>query len=97
MSQYTKFVQKHGKNYRVVYGFDRPLTEYFIQVWDSADEDCPVFAVSNYCTLDPHPEAPDKFRYTNSELLPLFLEWEVPEEHIHCLVLDLPIPESVAA
>jgi hypothetical protein len=95
MSQHRIETMKKGKRYRVVYGYDRPLREYFIQAWDLESDGAPLFSVSNRFALEPHPDTPEKFDYSNGELLELYEEWGVPEEHVQLLAMDLPIPDAV--
>lgn len=100
MSRYSHNVVRDGAEYVVSYGYDRPLSEYFIHVEhanathsrESEEDDNPelLFAVSSYSTLKPHPDHPGKYKFSNSELLELFKEWGVPEKHISQLALDLP-------
>jgi len=81
MSRYTLRVIKDGKEYEVAYGYDRPLMEYFIQVFDNTmpeDEEC-ILWEGNYMT--------DK---SNSEMYRLFEKWSVPKEHLELLAMDLP-------
>lgn len=91
MSRYTHEVQvtnlKTGKpkRYTVAYGFDPPLSEYFIQVMpqypvegDDDEEQCFLW------------EGNRTTGKTNSEMLQLFMIFEVPDEHIQALAMDLP-------
>ena len=82
MSRYALLVKKDKKIYSVAYGYDRPLLEYFIQVFDTsiADEDssCILWKGSYMSNL------------SNSKMLELFEQWNVPEEHLQMVALDLP-------
>lgn len=90
MSRYTLNHQhpQYGP-VNVAYGFDQPLGEYFIIVEREPDED-PLFAVASYNTTFPHPSHPAKLNYSNWELLDLFKEFGVPEEHCDSLGMDIP-------
>lgn len=83
MSRYNK---QHDGNI-VSWGYDHALG-YFIDEYTSEDE--PVFDISSYCVLVPHPDYPHKMSYSRAELLALFQEYDIPQEHIDLLVLDLP-------
>lgn len=72
----------------VTYGFDHLLTEFFIIIEQDENAD-PVFAVASYNTTFPHPDQPGKIKYSNHELLPLFKEFGVCDEHCDKLALDL--------
>lgn len=80
MSRYSFKTTIDDKQYEVAYGFDRQLSEYFIQVFDySKEEDmeCIVWEGS-YMT-----------NKSNGEMLKLYKKWNVPEEHIEMVALDL--------
>jgi hypothetical protein len=85
MSRYTKVLEDGTY---VAYGYDEPLQEYFIQLFDS-EEEC-LFSIANYNTLLEHPDAPHKVRYSNSELLEVFQKYNLPVNHIIMLASDLP-------
>jgi hypothetical protein len=87
MSRYSfKIVKSSGKHYQVAYGFDRPMQEYFLQVFDldKPDEDdkddvqCIIW------------EGNRMTGKSNSEMLELFELWGVPQKHIEQVALDLP-------
>lgn len=93
MSRHTHVLIKGSKRYEVVCGFDRPLHEYFIQVWDienPSDDDTPVFSVASYNTMKPHPDTPEKVRYSNSEILSLMEEWGCSFDYRRAVAMDLP-------
>lgn len=96
------FTHQRFGNVTVAYGFDRPMQEYFLtvekaepdqsqnqDVIPTRDEDV-IFAVSSHFSLNPHPDAPGKLSYSNSELFDLFEEFGVNEEHKAALALDVP-------
>ncbi len=93
MSRFTTEIEDGKKT--LVWGFDRPMSEYFIQLIDNVteeDEDV-VFAISNVFTLTPHPEHLDKERWSTGELVELLQKDfanKVPQEHIDHMLLDLP-------
>lgn len=94
MSRYSKIIEKDGKKTEVVWGYDPPLQEYFLQEFNpnAADdeEDC-IFSISSISTLEFHPRFPGKFRYKNSEILELMSEYDViPDEHKQAVAMDLP-------
>jgi hypothetical protein len=93
MSRY-RFVnttKEPGKRYEVAYGFDRPMQEYFLQVFDlnvpeagnnNDDDDDDV-----HCIVWEGNRMTGK---SNSEMLELFELWGVPETHLQQVALDLP-------
>jgi len=85
MSRFTCKTIKDGKEYEIAYGFDRPLGEYFIQVYDPSkneeeNEDGLIVWEGSRMTGK-----------SNSEMCKLMETWEVPEHHISGVALDLPI------
>ena len=83
MSRYTKIHEKEGKKYIVAYGFDRPLQSYFLQVFDPEDaEHSPII---NHDTASFFGNNLDR-----GELAALYKEWDLPNEHIIKMILDLP-------
>lgn len=92
MSRYSHTVTVEGKDYTVSYGYDRPLSEYFLQVEDcgAEDDDGLLFAISSYNTMKCHPDYPGKFNWSNGELIELFVHWEVPFQHTAALASDMP-------
>lgn len=58
---------------------------------DCGDEDNPelLFAISSYNTLKCHPDFPNKFRWNQSEILDMMIQWGVPERHYRMVALDL--------
>ena len=82
MSRYTVKTVKDGKEYEVAYGFDRPLQEYFLQVFDNSreeDDECIIWEGSRMTGK------------SNSEMCDLMLIWGVPKEHVSIVALDLPL------
>lgn len=82
MSRYSHKIVKKGKTYTVAYGYDRPLSEYFLQVFDESkekDDDGCILWLGSYMTHTP-----------NSEMLDNYIEWGVKKDHADMLALDLP-------
>ena len=77
--------KENGKILEVAYGFDRPLQEYFIQVFDTTAPDTDDDDI--HCVLWEGNRMTDK---SNSEMLELFKEYGVPENHLQQVALDLP-------
>lgn len=95
MSRHTHRVERNGVLYEVACGYDKPLQEYFLQVYDLNhprldDEDGLVFSISSHSTLKCHPKHPGKRHWTNAEILELMREWECDKEHQDRVALDLP-------
>jgi hypothetical protein len=93
MSRYTKQID----DALYVWGYDRPLQEYFLQAHNLKeplrdDDDGVLFSISSYNTLKPHPSTPRKMRYSNGEILELMedLGDVVPEEHRYAIAMDIP-------
>lgn len=80
MSRYTHECCIDGKHLEVAYGFDNPLQEYFIQVFDKDDEEgfTPIVWEGSRMT-----------HKSNGEMLELFEKYLVPENHCLALTLDL--------
>jgi len=81
MSRHAHVHKKEGKIYSVAYGFDRPLSEYFLQVFDPSmpeDEECILWKGSRMDQL------------SNSSMYELYQEWGVPKHHLQAVTLDLP-------
>ena len=81
MSRYSFKTVKNDKIYSVAYGYDRPLQEYFIQVFDNTmpeDEECIIWEGSHMTNK------------SNSEILEIFEQWDVPGDHLQQVALDLP-------
>jgi len=89
MSRYTKKIQS-GET--IVWGFDRPLSEYYLQLYDK--EDKLNFSISNYYTIEPHPKFPQKIKWSTGELLELIekenYKEHIPKEHLQYMIADLP-------
>lgn len=100
MSRYSVETIKDGARYIVSYGYDDPLTEYFLHVEhadakhtgsaESAEDDNPelLFAISSYHTLKCHPDYPGKTHFSNSEILELMQKWGVPKEAQSVVAMD---------
>jgi hypothetical protein len=85
MSRY-RFVndkKEPGKLYEVAYGYDRPLQEYFIQVFDINAKDTDEDDI--HCIVWEGNKWSDK---SNSEMLELFELWGVPDNHCQAVALD---------
>lgn len=86
MSQYI-FNTDNG---HIQYGFDPHMQGYFIGLYEN--DEC-IWNISSYASLQPHPDYPGKFNYSNSELLDIIrgLQYHIPEDFINAIELDLPI------
>jgi hypothetical protein len=81
MSRYVVHPEIKGKKYEVAYGFDMPLGEYFIQVFDHSikDEDNQMIVwEGSYMT-----------HKANSQMVHIMRHWGVPENHVECVMDDL--------
>ena len=82
MSRYTHKINLEGKTLEVAYGYDRPLTEYFIQVFDTEieneDDQMILWEGSRMTNL------------SNGEILELFVKYGAHEDHQYALLMDLP-------
>jgi hypothetical protein len=94
MSRYTCELP----NGRVIaYGYDGPLCEYFLQEYYAPNEvENPnhdiVFSISNYWTMVPHPEFPNKETYDRQDMIKMYQRYpQIPESVITLMALDLPI------
>jgi len=90
MSRYSKNIIKEDKQYNIAWGYDYPLNSYFIQEFDEKDDI--VFDVDSYRSIKCHPLFPDKYQFSNGEILEVYKIYTdvIPEEHLEALVLDLP-------
>lgn len=93
MSRYTKKLKEDTQT--LVWGFDRPMSEYFIQLFDDTETigDGLVFSISSVFTMVQHPDHPGKTKWGNGELLELIKKDypnDIPSEHIDALVMDIP-------
>ena len=88
----------------VIYGYDYPLTEYFIQVWnpDKLSDVENMIDGHEETECEPVPEdhgiviresSYGKTRRSNSEMWQFFKNWGVPENHLSLVMSDLPIPQ----
>lgn len=94
MSRYSRTLED---NRILVWGYDGPLDEYFVQLTKlphemKNDNDEYMFSISNVYTLIPHPETPEKTKYTNQEILLLLKPYRniIPEQHWIAIEGDLP-------
>lgn len=100
MSRYQKTSTLNGKAVQFAWGYDSPLQEYFFQCFKedySDDENEVIFSISSVFTLDPHPDFPNKERWSNGELIELMERYKdesgeciIPEKHLQAIALDLP-------
>ena len=93
------------KNNRILsWGYDEPLREYFLHEEYSPEEikklsfddeeegdEHLVFAISNKFTLKPHPDTPNKYTYTNGEILTHMNRYRdvIPKAHLEAIASDL--------
>ena len=92
------------KNNRILsWGYDEPLREYFLHEEYSPEEikklsfddeegdEHLVFAISNKFTLKPHPDTPNKYTYTNGEMLSYMRSYKdvIPKAHLEAIASDL--------
>ncbi len=87
MSRYSATLENGNT---LAWGYDRPLSEYFIH--EEGQDDETIFEIGSYYTTKAHPEFPDKLKYSNGEMLEIFQRYTavIPKEHINALVGDLP-------
>ena len=98
MSRYSKYATdpETGKSYaQYVWGFDPPLTEYFIHCLrppshEDYDIDELEWGISSYFTLKPHPRFPQKMQYANFEIMDIMKEIGADADHIAMVGADLP-------
>lgn len=75
-----------------LYGYDNPLQEFFFIKFDKEGE--VVFSIANHMTSEPHEDFPNKFNFSNGEILEIVNEElgnDAPENFTLALTLDLPI------
>lgn len=82
-------------NKELAWGYDNPINEYFIQLWDSKREpftDDPIFSIGTVAPLTPHPKYPDKTKWSKDEVLAIYKEYSdhIPESHIRAMENDKP-------
>lgn len=93
MSRYTKTIDE-GKVV-LAWGYDSPMSEYFFQAINTEaeeDEDDIIFSISSYHTLKPHPDYPNRMKWSNSEILELMetkYKNHIPAVHRAALAGDL--------
>lgn len=69
------------RNLHIVYGYDRPMQEYFLQIWNKDDKEAeePIAFAGSKMT-----------GAANSEMYYLYFIYGVPDEHLQQVALDLP-------
>jgi len=74
----------------LIWGFDAPLSEYFIEL-EASDGEC-VWSVSNQFSMLCHPKYPGKFVFSRGEMMQFFDDYKefIPASHIERMALDLP-------
>ena len=92
------------KNNRILsWGYDEPRREYFLHEEYSPEEikklsfddeegdEHLVFAISNKFTLKPHPDTPNKYTYTNGEMLSYMRSYKdvIQKAHLEAIASDL--------
>lgn len=110
MSRYSAKLQ-NGRT--IVWGYDRPLSDYFLQELFSDEEmkekvknlgkdedgedeelcrtDEYVFAIGTDMCLTPHPDHPDRMRFSRTEILEFMANYlEIPEAHKQAVARDMP-------
>jgi len=101
MSRHTHIEEKNGVKYEVICGFDKPLSEYFLQVYladpeledeeeDEFGDPRLLFSIASVSTLQDHPEHPGKKRWSNGEIFIEMKKWGCAKEHCHQVAMDLP-------
>jgi hypothetical protein len=96
MSRYSKPLPD-GRT--VVWGWDNPLQEYFLEVyrakWEMVGldpDDDVLFAIGSETTLTPHPAIPDKTIYTNIEMAKMMDEYQIVIPLLHIASVRLGVP-----
>lgn len=59
-----------------VYGFDRPMNNYFIQLWNKKQE--LVFNIGSKTTFAPDPRTPEKMLYETEEMIAVAKDYGIP-------------------
>ena len=87
MSRYNANLENDIK---LVWGYDNPLQEYFIEMLDAEGEH--IFALGTTMILKAHPANPSKQTYNKAELFEVYKKYaeHIPAEHISAMALDLP-------
>jgi len=93
----SRYFERLSDGKELVWGYDEPLKEYFIQLYKSPSdlvdeyEEGLIFSIANWNTVQPHPEYPEKFKYTNREILEVLMDFKVaPTEHTIAIAIGLP-------
>ena len=88
MSRVTIEIYKDDILHNVVVGFDPPLQEFFIQVFrPDLEDDYESDPSGEGMILN---EATYTTNTSKAEMIALYEKWEVPEEFIKRVVLDMP-------
>lgn len=87
----------------LIYGFDRPLCEYFFQLTHTEPEIDAMspedgrsaeykYAIGNDTVLTPHPDYPTKMKYTTDEMLIIVKDYLnlLPDSHLLAIAMGLP-------
>ena len=91
MSRYTI----HRGNLEFVYGYDRPLNEYFYQIFDHDIDDADQQLIewksnrTDYMARDYYAKG-----LTLAEIALKFHQFGVPKNVVDCVSLGIPIPDS---
>ena len=88
MSRVSKEIERDDIIHNVVVGFDPPLSEYFIQVFrPDLEDDYEIDPTGEGMILN---EATYTTNTSKGDMLDLYEKWEVDQEFIDKLVMDLP-------
>ena len=88
MSRVSKEIERDDIIHNVVVGFDPPLSEYFIQVFrPDLEDDYEIDPTGEGMILN---EATYTTHTSKGDMLDLYEKWEVDQEFIDKLVLDIP-------
>lgn len=87
MSRYVKTTTKNHIEYEVAWGYDRPLQEYFLQVFRPDKRDDLEFDPTGDGLM--LSEGSSTTKRSNGYMLNLFEVWGVPANHVESLINDL--------
>jgi len=59
-----------------VYGYDRPMRNFFLQLWNTKHE--LQFNIGTRMTLQPDPRTPDKMNYEADEFIEIAKDYGIP-------------------
>lgn len=81
MSRYSKRIDET----ELCWGFDTPLNEYFLQLYDKDDEI--IFCIGTVAPLSEHPLYPGKNAWSKEDILNLYKSYidYIPQEHIQAV------------